>query len=303
MKSNEEPGLEDRGQCAFCEEWAELRDSHVLPAFVFRWLRGRAGTGHIRNSDTPNRRVQDGLKLKWLCDDCEGRFSRHETAFATKVFYPWLAGSQHVSYDDFMLKFCVSVSWRVLKYAFGRNAEATYSDEQRALAASAEARWKAFLLDQVPHPAAYEQHLLIFDAAEETTIPDLPSNFNRYMTGAITFDIVGSNRSMMTFAKLGRFVLFGVMQAGPDKWEGTKIHVKHGTLKPGKFVVPGGIAGLLREKASYAATAMSAISPAQKAKIDANFHKNIDGYAQSDHFRALQADVDMFGDAAVFRSR
>jgi hypothetical protein len=286
--------------CAFCEEEAELRESHVLPAFVFRWLRGRSGLGHIRNSDTPNRRVQDGLKLPWLCDECEGRFSRFETAFATKVFYPWLGGNYQIPYDELLLKFCVSVSWRVMKFAYGYNKDAKYTDDQRALAAKASARWKRFLLDQEPHPAEFEQHMLIFDIAEESTVPDLPVNFNRYMTGAITFDIVGSERSMMTFAKLGRFVIFGMVQKGPGTWEGTKVHVKNGVLKPAKLVVPAGIADLLREKASYAISAMSSISPTQKAKIDANFRLNVDAYLESDHFRAMQADYDMFGGDAFF---
>ena len=58
-------------------------------------------------------------------------------------------------------------------------------------------------VNQEPHPAESEQHLLIFDIAEESTVPDLPVNFNRYMTGAITFDIVGSERSMMTLLSWG----------------------------------------------------------------------------------------------------
>jgi hypothetical protein len=287
--------MTERNTCAFCEEQAELRESHVLPAFVYRWLRGRGGVGHIRNSESPNRRVQDGLKLKWLCSACEGRFSRFETAFATKVFYPWIDGNHRIAYDDMLLKFCVSISWRVLKFAYGYNKDATYSTEQRDAIAKAAARWKRFLLDQEPHPAQFEQHMLIFDIAEESTVPDLPVNFNRYMTGAITLDIVGSTRSMMTFAKLGRFIIFGMIQKGPGTWDGTKIHVKHGLLKPGKITVPAGIADLLRDKANYAISAMSSISPAQKAKIDANFRNNIDAYTGSDHFRAMQADFEMFG--------
>jgi hypothetical protein len=289
--------------CAFCEEQAELRDSHVLPAFVYRWLRGRSGTGHIRNSDTPNRRVQDGLKLPWLCDECEGRFSRFETAFATHVFHPWLGGNHTIPYDDLLLKFCVSVSWRVLKYAYGYNPDAEYTDEQRELAAKAGDRWKRFLLGQEPHPAEFEQHMLIFDVAEHSTIPNLPVNFNRYMTGAITFDIVGSKSSLMTFAKLGRFIIFGMVQKGAGTWEGTKVHVKNGLLKPGKVVVPLGIADLFREKADYAINAMSSISPSQKVKIDTNFRQNIDVYLGSDHFQAMQADYNMFGDDAFFSGR
>jgi hypothetical protein len=71
------------GTCAFCGEHKSLKDSHVLPAFVYRWLRTRSGTGHIRNTENPNRRVQDGLKFPWLCGDCESQFNRY--GMATEV--------------------------------------------------------------------------------------------------------------------------------------------------------------------------------------------------------------------------
>ena len=100
------------GICAFCNVEDRLRESHVLPAFVYRWLRSRSGVGHIRRTDSPNRRVQDGVKLQWLCDDCETLFSGYETAFATKLFYPWQDGTNRIAYNEWLLSFCVSISWR-----------------------------------------------------------------------------------------------------------------------------------------------------------------------------------------------
>jgi hypothetical protein len=303
MRDGTNSNVPAEGFCGFCNQKTSLQESHVLPAFVYRWLRGRSGTGHIRSSDNPNRRVQDGLKLNWLCRVCEGKFNRYETAFANKVFHPWHAGTERIPYDSWMLKFCVSVSWRVLKYAYGRNENAIYSEDQKVLVGQAEQRWQAFLNDEVPHPGEFEQHLLIFDVVESTTITDLPSNFNRFMTGAITLDIVGSQRSMMTFAKLGRFIIFGIIQKGPNKWEGTKVHVKHGLLKPDKFTVPVGLLDLFREKANHTAGAMESISPMQAAKIDNHIMHNLDRFLGSDQFKAIAADAQMFGEEAVFRKR
>lgn len=285
--------------CAFCGEDKQLRESHVLPAFIFRWLRGRSGAGHIRNTDNPNLRVQDGLKFPWLCGDCEGQFSRYETAFATKVFYPWHSGNTRIVYEDWLLKFCVSISWRVLKFARGHNKNAHYTDEQHTLMDQAEVRWRAFLNDEVPHPEKFEQHLLIFDFIKSTSIPDLPTNFNRFMTGTVTLDIVGSNRSLMTFAKLGRFTIFGIIQKGHNQWSGTRVCVSHGILKPGKFIIPAGLLDLFRAKANHSAAAMSGISPMQRAKIDKNIVHNIDTFAESDQFASIMADALMFGESAV----
>jgi hypothetical protein len=287
------------GTCAFCGEHKSLKDSHVLPAFVYRWLRTRSGTGHIRNTENPNRRVQDGLKFPWLCGDCESQFNRYETPFATKIFHPWHSGEYQLAYEEWLLKFCVSVSWRVLKFARGRNKNAPYSNVQQTLMDSAEVRWRAFLKDEVPHPADFEQHLLIFDIVESTNIPNLPTNFNRFMTGAVTLDIVGSERSVMTFAKLGRFMIFGMIQKGPNQWDGTKIHVKRGLLKPSQISVPAGLLDLFREKAENAATTMSSISSVQRAKIDKHILDNLDAFAESDQFASIRADAAMFGEHAV----
>lgn len=163
----------------------------------------------------------------------------------------------------------------------------------------AEMRWRAFLAGEAPHPADFEQHLLIFDIIESTNVPHLPSNFNRFMTGAVTLDIIGSERSVMTFAKLGRFTIFGIIQKGPGKWEGTKIHVNNGVLKPGTVTIPAGVLDLLREKAAHAAAAFSQISPAQRVKIDKRVRENLDAYAESDLFAAIKADALMFGEDAV----
>lgn len=290
---------EANGVCAFCEVKARLRESHVLPAFVYRWLRGRSGTGHMRQTDNPNQRVQDGLKLPLLCGDCEGLFSRYETAFATKVFHPWHAGTYQIPYEEWMLKFCVSVSWRVLRFARGRSSNASYTTEQHALMDQAASRWRAFLRDEEPHPGAFEQHLLIFDLIEETSIPDLPTNMNRFMAGAVTLDIVGSDRSLMTFAKLGRFTIFGIVQRGPGQWEGTKVHVRHGLLKPDKFVVPAGLLHLFRQKAALVSESFTAMSPTQRAKVDKHVLDNPDAFAKSDQFKSIEADARMFGEGAV----
>lgn len=289
------------GNCAFCAQYGELRESHVLPAFVYRWLRGRSGTGHIRQTDNPNRRVQDGLKQPWLCASCEANFSRHETAFATKLFHPWHDGIARVPYTEWLLKFCTSVSWRVLKYARGRNPDARYTDEQNRLMDEAEVRWKAFLDDEIPHPGPFEQHLLIFDVIEDTTISDLPTNINRFMTGAVTLDIVGSERSLMTYAKLGRFNVFGMIQKGRDKWEGTKVHVREGVIKPDRFVIPAGLLDLFRDKAKLAADGLDSMSLHQRAKVQQSVDRNLDRFRESDQFRSILADAEMFGREAVTR--
>ena len=289
------------GICAFCQQAAQLQDSHILPAFIYRALRSRSGTGHIRMTDNVNRRVQDGLKQPWLCRPCEGLFSRYETAFATKVFHPWLAGQPQVAYQDWLLKFCTSVSWRVLRFARGRNKAATYTAEQMLLLDESLERWRLFLVGEVPHPGPFEQHLVIMDDIKSTSIPDLPININRFMNGAVTLDIVGTPRALMTFAKLGRFMIFGMIQRGPDPWMGTKVHVRHGVLRQdAKVTIPAGLLGLFKDKARLASDAMEGLSAAQRAKIDQAVLRDPDAFIASKQFVSIMADGRMFGEEAVF---
>ena len=57
--------------CHLCEKTAVLRKSHVLPAFLFRWLRTSSATGHLRFAENINRRIQDGWKLESYCNDSD----------------------------------------------------------------------------------------------------------------------------------------------------------------------------------------------------------------------------------------
>lgn len=290
-----------KGTCAFCERETVLLNSHVLPAFVYRWLRDRSGTGHIRHTENPNRRVQDGLKLPWLCNECESLFSKDETAFATHAFHRWHSGNHEIPYGQWLLRFCVSVSWRVLRFARGKNEKHQYSSTQNTLMDQADKRWRAFLRGEVNHPGDFEQHLLIFDLIESTTVPDLPNNFNRFMSGAVTLDIIGSEKSLMTFAKLGNFIVFGSIQKGSHHWEGTKVRVRHGLLKPGDFAIPSALLSLFKEKAVIAHKAMLSVSPAQIEKIDRTILTNMDHFAKSEQFKSILADADLFGEDAVVR--
>jgi hypothetical protein len=289
--------------CAFCGGPGPLKDSHVLPAFLFRWLRAYSVTGHMRNSDTPNRRVQDGVKKPWLCDTCEQNFSRYETAFAGKLFHPWLKGNRRVRYDAWLLKFCVSVSWRVLKHCHGHNPNARYTADQLALLGEAEATWGAFLKGDVPHPGKFEQHLVIWDLIEETNILNMPPNINRFLMGAITMDIIGGTRSMMTFAKMGRFMLFGIIQKGSNTWGGTKIYANEGWIEAGKKELPGVLKGFILDRAAMTADHYSAMSDVQHDKMEADAMRDIDRFANSDQFAAMMADADLFGTQAIIRNR
>lgn len=95
-----------------------------------------------------NLRKQDGIKLHWLCKACELKFSGWEKYFSENVFHPLQEGQNPVLYNDNFLKFCVSISWRVLKYIFEQKYISDFSDEIQIKIRNALLEWKKFLLNQ-----------------------------------------------------------------------------------------------------------------------------------------------------------
>ena len=292
------------GKCKLCGKSAELCLSHILPAFAFRWLKKRSGSGgHIRNIELPNRRVQDGVKEHWLCVECEQLFSVEEAAFASKVFHPFDRGEIPIRYGPYMLRFCTSVSWRVLKFAFGRNPEATYSPAQLSLVEQAEKRWRDFLLGRVRHPGEFEQHLIAWSTISETSIPNLPTNMNRFLTGPITLDIVGSGQRLMTFAKLGPFMIFGHIQSRKRTWEGSKIGLKDGKFPSQKYVLPPALLPLFHEKAGLIGDGWSKLSDQQAQLIDETILAKGEQFFDTPQGQAVLADAEMFGINSVMRKK
>lgn len=291
--------------CGLCLKASPLRVSHVLPAFAFKWAKETSATGYMRFAENPNRRVQDGLKFPWLCRDCEALLSREEREFANQAFHPLVRHRNVVvPYSDWLLKFCVSVSWRVLNYYLREGQLAHFSDAQRAAAASASKRWSDFLFGRVPHPGPYAQHLLPLDLIEDTNIPGLPKNINRYFARAIDMDLPCGQHSAMTFAKLGRFALFGFIVPHRHKWVGTKVHVRSGTLGGVvNYELPEDMLDFFMHRAKVHAEIAGTISDAQHEKIEATILSDLDRARRSGTIEAMLYDERMFGTGAVLRSR
>jgi hypothetical protein len=43
-------------KCALCHNVKELKDSHIIPAFVYRWIKETSATGYLTFSENIDRR-------------------------------------------------------------------------------------------------------------------------------------------------------------------------------------------------------------------------------------------------------
>lgn len=287
------------GSCLLCEKTSDLQLSHIIPAFVFRWLRESSGNGHFRLGMEPNRRAQDGLKRYWLCSACEGMLGRSETSFAKYLFHPFVQGEKtRFRYDAWLMHFCVSLSWRVLRFYIEEGSVSDYPPQVIEQIKTAELVWREVLLGKRPHPGKHQQHLLPMDRIESAS-GRLAPNINRYLTRAIDMDLCRGNKNVITYAKLGRFIVVGfVEEPEPSQWRGAKINANEGTIEPKDYVLPMAFGKYINDKAKRMAELLDGMSHQQHQKVDEAFRKNVDKFVGSDAYDAMVADIEMFGSAA-----
>jgi hypothetical protein len=101
--------------CKLCGSTAKLQNSHVIPSFVTREIKGDSVTGFLRDLRQMNKRVQDGGKLPMLCFDCEQRFATAEAPVALQVFQGFHRNDVTTfAYGAWLHYFLASLSWRTL---------------------------------------------------------------------------------------------------------------------------------------------------------------------------------------------
>ena len=294
------------GNRRLCSGQAELQESHVIPAFVYRWRRDTAPTPHMRASDAPNLRVQDGLKYFWLCKDCEQRLSDWERQFSNKIFYPVTDDSKgRLNYGDWLLKFCVSISWRILLLAKERDSLVKLPREHQAEATEALETWGKFLRGELPTPGRFEQHLLVCENIDWIRdLASLPANINRYAMRSIEMDIGSTDNLGFTFVKMGPTAVIGFYCiTDPHEWSGGKVHVRRGTVNSMTYKLPPVFIEYLLGRARRYGAVMSGLSERQRGKADKatteGILKNKDKLRQSHWMRAMQRDLSLFGASAL----
>ncbi len=289
------------GRCRLCGHDADLQDSHVMPAFVYKWLKATSATGYMRAADQPNQRVQDGQTRPWLCPDCEGRFNKYETQFASDLFHPFHQNpGDRLRYGRWLLKFCVSLSWRQLLL---RLEDGTLESEKPELLDAAKVAlrsWAAFLLDESQHPGRFEQHLLPLGAIEQHSVKDMPANFNRYTLRVVSMNVISvAGEEMLCISKLGPLVVIGFIKVeAPNEWRGSKVHVVHGVVQPSRYEIPGVVLDYLLHGARGFEEANRKISETQAAKIRESVERDPERVANSDSFEAMLHDMELFGEQA-----
>jgi len=226
-------------KCALCKETKSLRDSHLIPSFVFKWIKNTSATGYLRNSANANLRRQDGRKVKLLCNDCEIILSLSEKRFSEIIFYPYVNDElsddfvcqnkiSSFKYEDWLLKFVISIHWRHL---VTNNLEKNkLSDKQWKILNDIKENWRLFLLGKTNYTGKADSHMLFHQslAAADGNFPtNLNKNANFYLLRAADSTIVSSKSKLAIYNKIGPISFFTSLKPGKlINANDSRIHLK-----------------------------------------------------------------------------
>jgi len=238
--------------CALCLKQKPLRESHLIPKFVGNWLK-EEGTGYLASAADGSKRVQDLVKIKLLCEDCEQKFSKLENSFANSIFYPFHNDKvREFDYDEELKPFIISMAWRCLQPIKEDFIKQNPTSQVTSFVDNAEREWREFLNGEGTSIDSYETHLLFLDYVKPDSTTETDPKFHWYLLHGTDSTIVYSDTKVYFYVKLPWMVF--VISIEPKKlegWEGTIVN-KNGHIATAQTVSAPGFAQLLQDRTKFA---------------------------------------------------
>lgn len=282
--------------CALCQKKPRDEDSHIIPAFVFRWLKQTSATGYLRGTEEPNKRLQDGKKYPLLCRECEDHFAKYEDEFARRIFHPYAKSQRYgLPYDEFCLKFFASVVWRALHHLWITKSDPD-KDRQLGLEGKMDApyeAWRDFLLDLKSSPGDFTINVFPVDDIETATVADIPYGASQYNTGAIDMDLVCCDQHGHVYVKLPYFLIFGKIfeKRSPKFSKNTLVRLKKGNLGGRNMCMPENMMDYIHSRTQVIRDQTGRISERQWSSIMKSVEQNPERVANSRSMKSAMFDA------------
>ena len=287
------------GRCRLCRRERDLCQSHVIPAFVGRWLVSTSLTGRIRFTDQPNKPVQGLWKRPWFCEECECRLQQHEDPVNDRLFGPLHDGGQdRFRYGPALLPFAASLSWRVLMLLKDDGNLGALAAVPAEVDEAMET-WRRVVLGENRSVGQYEQHIILLDSVVGTTnVDNVPTMLNRFIHRSIAFKPYYHRHAGYVITKLCRMLVVGaVVNTERGEWKGTKVHSDSGALGDSKYHVPDWVFRYLTVGAEK--MAKTSISSRQRERISRLTNRviaqDVERAADSGTVRAFDDDLRFHG--------
>lgn len=87
---------------------------HIIPKFVMRWLRRASKKENFYFNNSAKNKVADTVAIRFLCPECEDKFSAIEKNFTDHYFKRHYRNQSTSAPDDKVYGFALSVAWRLI---------------------------------------------------------------------------------------------------------------------------------------------------------------------------------------------
>nr|HAT8713570.1 hypothetical protein [Legionella jordanis] len=280
--------------CRLCENNSELKKSHIIPKSIIKWMKNTSATGYLRSSENMNIVKQDGLKLPFLCSECECLFSTYEKYFYEQIFLPLHDDKERIAYNNNLLKFAASLSWRALKYFIEEDEIDHLNEKQIKNSTIALQRWKDYLFNKENSPGIFELHFYNFIGVVSST-GDLPNNTHRYLHRSIDFNLYSSSDVAFIYIKLPGLIIIGYITLPNDieEFRDTRIKVANGKINPMNYTAPIYLLDIIKDEAQKIAEYQNSISEKQQSKINDKYKNNTQRASQSRTVQAIREDMQL----------
>lgn len=296
------------GKCKLCGNKRELCDSHIIPNFVGKWLKDTSVTGFLRQAVNANVRRQDLIKVSLLCRDCEILFSSWETKFKKEVFDVYVdrelnqAGSatgtiKSIPYDEWLLKFIISLQWRCLITDNSLNKFKELSNKKKEvykkLLCTIKNDWLAYLNGSANN-SGESRHYVIFLQNLAFGSGYLPENINDhvniYLLRSVDTTLAMNKRKMILYTKLGPIVIISALK--PSKLNKlSQIRIKKkGSLNTVQNISDPEIGNFVIVDRPNEAMSRYKLSEKQSKLISNDITKKVSGARQLNQIYAIESD-------------
>ena len=291
-------------KCKLCKAEAELQCSHVVPRYVWKWLRRTGITHHMRSSADPNQRQQDGPKRRWLCTDCEQKLSKWENRFKKEVFEPATKVQKIGPYSGRGMLCALSILWRVgmQMCEHPERPKGQQGDARRKVERLLNA-WRKELVEEKISPST-KMRLVKFGTTN-TGLHGFGGRLNRYLTRYVGVDILWNEAGEICYVwcKLGPIVLIGVVEETPEVerlW--VNADMIQGQAPKQNVQLPSALLEPMQNQTRKMEEMQSRMSPRQQAKVTEELQRigiSREKLEKTEQGRAMLADIRMYGRGAA----
>lgn len=267
--------------CQLCEKEETGEISHIIPRLVSKALAKESGY-RLRNTEDPNKVVQDTLKLPFLGKLCEDIFEKYETTFAKK-FQSYLKNPDAaLEIDEQSFRLLVSVCWRVAKYLIRFNHD---NPENITHLIKPERTWRRFLLNETDTIDPFPIYLFLdrdFNEIEIRESNSLTVTHLRYEMGISVNGYYGERFTRQAVqAKLGPIIICGHMRDLTSENSAESEHWKVFLVKPNTKILhhprklPVSVVKAIDQNSGFSTRRLSTMNEEQKAKQKEFADKNL----------------------------